>query len=93
MRCRSCGTEVADKALICYRCGAATTEAKYQPPARRRTASSATLLATAIALALVMLLAVFSGRANISNPSRIATTTVVGIAVLVVGLRAWARRR
>ena len=31
MQCRNCGTEIADKALICYRCGTATTEAKYQP--------------------------------------------------------------
>jgi uncharacterized membrane protein YvbJ len=29
--CRNCGAEIADKALICYRCGTATTEAKYQP--------------------------------------------------------------
>lgn len=31
MTCRQCGTEIADKALICYRCGTATTEAKYKP--------------------------------------------------------------
>jgi uncharacterized membrane protein YvbJ len=31
MKCRNCGTEIADKALICYRCGIATTEARYQP--------------------------------------------------------------
>ena len=31
MRCRNCGTEIADKALICYRCGIATTEARYKP--------------------------------------------------------------
>ena len=31
MRCRQCGTEIADKALICYRCGAATTEATFKP--------------------------------------------------------------
>ena len=39
MKCRNCGAEIADKALICYRCGTATTEAKYQPAqlrARRR---------------------------------------------------------
>ena len=35
MQCRSCGTEIADKALICYKCGAATTDAKYQPPLGR----------------------------------------------------------
>jgi len=31
--CRHCGIEIADKALICYRCGTATTEAKFKPAA------------------------------------------------------------
>ena len=35
VNCRSCGTEIADKALICYRCGTATTEAKFKPAAVR----------------------------------------------------------
>lgn len=26
MQCRNCGTEIADKAIICYRCGAGTTD-------------------------------------------------------------------
>ena len=35
MKCRQCGTEIADKAIVCYRCGTATTEAKFKaPPAR-----------------------------------------------------------
>ena len=32
MICAHCGTEIADKALICYRCGNATTEARVKPP-------------------------------------------------------------
>lgn len=32
MRCRQCGTDIADKALVCYRCGTATTDAKFSPP-------------------------------------------------------------
>jgi hypothetical protein len=32
MKCRFCGTEIADKALICYRCGNATTEPRIKPP-------------------------------------------------------------
>lgn len=32
MKCRQCGTEIADKALICYRCGNATTEPRVKPP-------------------------------------------------------------
>ena len=33
MICTNCGTEIADKALICYRCGRATTEPRVKPPA------------------------------------------------------------
>jgi hypothetical protein len=33
MTCTTCGATIADKALICYRCGNATTEAKFKPPA------------------------------------------------------------
>ena len=37
MKCRNCGTEIADKALICYRCGEATTAPRIQaPPAPAR---------------------------------------------------------
>ena len=36
MKCRSCGTEIAANALICYKCGTATTEPKIKPPAARR---------------------------------------------------------
>ena len=32
MKCKSCGAEIADKALICYRCGNATTEPRIKPP-------------------------------------------------------------
>jgi hypothetical protein len=35
MVCTHCGTEIADKALICYRCGNATTEPRVKPPAAR----------------------------------------------------------
>jgi zinc-ribbon domain len=35
MICRNCGTEIADKALICYRCGTATTERRVTPPSER----------------------------------------------------------
>jgi hypothetical protein len=35
MKCRSCGTEIAANALICYRCGAATEEPRIKPPAAK----------------------------------------------------------
>ncbi len=33
MKCKHCGTDIADKALICYKCGNATTEPRIKPPA------------------------------------------------------------
>jgi uncharacterized membrane protein YvbJ len=56
MKCRQCGTEIADKALICYRCGTATTEAQYQPyvAPRRRVGSRSVIVVVAIALLVLL---------------------------------------
>ena len=35
MKCRSCGAEIAANALICYKCGTATSEPRIKPPSRR----------------------------------------------------------
>jgi hypothetical protein len=32
MTCKHCGARIADKALICYKCGNATTEPRIKPP-------------------------------------------------------------
>lgn len=95
MQCRNCGTEIADKALICYKCGAPTTDAKYQPaqiPARGR-GSRPGLIATVLALALLVIAALFMGRASAGETPRYITWIAVAIAIVVVGLRAYARRR
>jgi hypothetical protein len=54
MKCRHCNAEIADKALICYRCGTATTEAKYKPVALRPAASRRWLVFAAIAAILLL---------------------------------------
>jgi uncharacterized membrane protein YvbJ len=61
MQCRNCGTEIAEKALICYRCGTATTEAKYQPAPLPRTGASSSrmLIATVLVIAVLVLLALY----------------------------------
>jgi uncharacterized membrane protein YvbJ len=55
MTCRHCGTEIAAKALICYRCGKATNDPRVTPPAtesvfagRRRSRWPLVVLATAV---------------------------------------------
>ena len=62
MQCRNCGAEIADKALICYRCGTATTEAKYQPAPRPRAGASSsrsTLLLIVIVIVIAGLVAYY----------------------------------
>ena len=57
MKCRSCGAEIADNALICYKCGTATQEPKIKPPVPRKRLSRATiagLIIAALALAEVV---------------------------------------
>jgi hypothetical protein len=94
MLCRQCGTEIADKALICYRCGTATTEPKVKPPAGiPRRSGSASLVASVLALALLVLFALYLGRIATGGTPRLVTWAAVGIALVVVVLRAYARRR
>jgi hypothetical protein len=93
MNCRQCGTEIADKALICYKCGAATTDPVYQPPATGRPRSRASFIVTFIALVLLAAVAVVLARTSPSGTPPAVTWIVAGIAVVVVALRAYARRR
>ena len=53
MQCRNCGIDIADKALICYRCGTATAEAKFKPvPLKARRLPSGLIAALSAAAAL-----------------------------------------
>jgi uncharacterized membrane protein YvbJ len=93
MRCRNCGAEIAEKALICYKCGVATTDAKYQPAALPRAASRSSLVATIVALALIVVLFFVVGRVATGDTSQYVRYAAVALAVVIVALRAYARRR
>jgi len=60
MICKHCGTEIADKALICYRCGHATAEPRVKPPAaesifvKRRRSKLPWLLVLLVLVALAL---------------------------------------
>jgi hypothetical protein len=61
MICKYCQTEIADKALICYRCGRSTTEPRIAPPSggslfEHRRRSRLPLIVTVVILILVALL-------------------------------------
>ena len=93
MQCRNCGTEIADKALICYRCGTATTEPVFKPAVRRRRRSAASLVASVLAIVLLAALALYLERVPSADTPRHVAWVVVSIAVILVAIRAYARRR
>ena len=66
MKCKHCGSEIADKALICYRCGNATTEARIKPPDegslfQRRKRSRLPLVAIVVLVIVALLVLWASG--------------------------------
>jgi zinc ribbon protein len=62
MKCRECGTEIADKALICFRCGASVTEAVHKPYVKPRTTRPIITGIILVILALLGLLLIFFER-------------------------------
>jgi uncharacterized membrane protein YvbJ len=95
MICRNCGTEIADKAIVCYRCGTATTDPLRQAvKVRPRRGGTLTL----VMMAALVLLALFLGQARQFQQMAHGTTyqfaaiALVAIAAIVVGVRALRRR-
>ena len=73
MVCRHCGTEIADKAIVCYRCGAGTTQPVRKPAEIRPKRSPLWTVVLIIVLVLVILLLWYIEQ---SHP-------VVGLTVLI----------
>jgi zinc ribbon protein len=95
MICRNCGTEIADKAIVCYRCGAGTTDPVRQPAVIKRRRGR---LLPLVALVLLVLLALYLGQAGrvapvpLSGSYNIAAGICVGIAIVLVMVRISRRR-
>jgi ribosomal protein L40E len=93
MQCRRCGAQIADNALICYKCGTATTEARYKPAAAPRGRSASSVVVTVIAIALLVVAGLYLGRVPQGQAPRWVTYLLVALALLVVAARAYVRRR
>ena len=56
MTCRSCGTTIADKAIVCYRCGTATADPVRKPVEIRRRRGGVVPIVILVLLALAGLI-------------------------------------
>lgn len=94
MLCRHCGTEIADKAIVCFRCGAGTTDPvrKAAPVGRKK---GSPLLAF-VTVALLLLIALYLGQASRTaaepGPFQIGAGVLVLAAVLILIVRVVRRR-
>jgi hypothetical protein len=94
MTCRHCGTEIADKAIVCYRCGAATTDPVRQPAAVR---SRRGRMLPLVALVLLVLLGLYLGQAGQTvlpegKGYGLGAGLAIGMAIIVLVVRISRRR-
>jgi hypothetical protein len=88
MKCRQCGTEIADKAIVCYRCGHPTADPVRQPAARRPRRGGR--LDLAIAFLLLIFFALYLGFAGRVDMPRPVAWTIAAIALVLL---IWRRLR
>ena len=85
MKCRNCGTEIADKAIICYRCGVGTTDPVRKPAPLASGRTGPPLVAGVVPLLLA--LAALAGAQASGYPREMdgaaAVLAVVGVLILI----------
>jgi len=93
MQCRQCGTEIADKAIVCFRCGAATSDpvrkaVPVKPPRGR-------LVPAGIIVALLLVaLYMWQASRTAANPElpQLGAGVALGTALVVLLLTRLRRR-
>jgi hypothetical protein len=92
MQCRNCGTEIADKAIVCYRCGVGTTEPvrKPAPLPSNRTGPPLVAAVVPLLLALVALVAAQASQYPREMDAAAGVLAAAGVVILITRLR---RRR
>ena len=90
MVCSNCGTEIADKAIVCFRCGQATVAPLRKPaPPPSRWRGPVSILAFVV-LALAALFLGQAGTVDVPDEVRYA---VIAVALGLLGGRLVVRRR
>ena len=90
MVCRQCGTQIADKAIVCYRCGTPTAEPGARPPAGRRGMARGP---AALALLVLVVAALIMGQVPTAAVPREVGYVLAALAVAALGWQYFGRRR
>jgi hypothetical protein len=92
MQCRNCGTEIADKAIVCFRCGVGTTDPVRKPVPIKPVGRGMPLVAAVVPLLLALAALALAEASGYPREMDIAAAILAsaGILLLIARLR---RRR
>jgi hypothetical protein len=90
MVCRQCGTQIADKAIVCYRCGTPTAAPSARPKAGRRPLARGP---AALALVVLILAALIMGQVPTAAVPREVGYVLGALALAALGWQYFGRRR
>jgi hypothetical protein len=93
--CQQCGTEISDKAIVCFRCGRATSSAAGAgtSPAQGRRAAAQPVWLAVTALLVLVAGGLFMARAASGQLPPSVSYTVAALAAVVLVWRILRRRR
>jgi len=92
VNCRHCGTEISARAIICFKCGRSTADEPASPSGSSSAGARPTWVALA-ALAVLVLGALYLGRAAQGQVPVWLSYTVAALATVVLIWRVATRRR
>ena len=92
MQCRNCGTEIADKAIVCYRCGVGTTEPVRRPAPLPTRGGGPPLWAEILPLLLALVLLAGAQTSGYPREAQICAAVLAAAGIVAVITRV-ARRR
>jgi len=92
MQCRNCGTEIADKAIVCYRCGVGTTEPVRRPAPLPTRGGGPPLWAGILPLLLSLVILAGAQTSGYPREADIAAAVVAFVGILMLIARVVRRR-
>ena len=92
MQCRNCGTEIADKAIVCFRCGVGTTDPVRKPVPIRPAGRGSSLVAGIVPLLLALAALAAAEPSGYPREMDIAAVILASIGILVLIARLLRRR-
>ena len=92
MQCRNCGTEIADKAIVCFRCGVGTTDPVRKPVPIKPVGRGMPLVAGIVPLLLALAALAAAEPSGYPREMDIAAVILASIGILVLIARLLRRR-